>query len=134
MPTGRIVVRTERDVIRICPLGEVRMETVGRIRAQIETVAGDGATGLVLDLRGATFVDSAGLDLILEVDAASREEGWEFELVGAPARVQRVFDLTGSRARLPFLTASQLSALLTGPGDARHDAGVGRPSTAPATR
>ena len=36
-----------------------------------------------------------------------------------PADVQRVFDLTGARTRLPFLTARQLSALLATPADAR---------------
>ena len=109
--------KTKRDVVRICPLGEVDVETVGRIREQIERLAGSGARRLVLDLRGATLPDAAGLSLILEADAASREDGWEFELIGGPARVQRVFELTGSRARLPFLTASQLSALLTAQGD-----------------
>jgi anti-anti-sigma factor len=111
------VAYTERDVVRICPLGEVDTETVGRIRDVIEKLAGSGARGLVLDLRRATFPDSAGLSLILEADAASREGGWGFELIGGPPRVQRVFELTGSRARLPFLTASQLSALLTAQGD-----------------
>jgi anti-sigma B factor antagonist len=113
----RIVAHAERDVVRICPLGEIDIETVGRIREQIEKLAGSAARGLVLDLRGATFLDSAGLTLILEADAASREHGWEFDIIGGPARVQRVFELTGSRARLPFLAASQLSALLTAQGD-----------------
>ena len=72
----------------------------------------------MLDLRGVTFVDSTGLHLVLEVDAASRAQRWEFGLIGGPADVQRVFDLTGSRARLPFLTSSELAALLTAPGEA----------------
>jgi anti-sigma B factor antagonist len=113
----RIVAHTERDVVRICPLGEVDLETVGRIREQIEKLAGSAPQCLVLDLRGATFLESAGLNFILEADAASRESGWELEIIGGPARVQRVFELTGSRARLPFLTAAQLSALLAAQGD-----------------
>ena len=52
----------------------------------------------MLDLRGVTFLDSTGLHLVLEADAASRAQGWEFGLIGGPAHVQRVFDLTG-RAR-----------------------------------
>jgi anti-anti-sigma factor len=130
----RIVVHIEREVVRVCPRGEVDIETVGSIRGQIKTLVGSGATDLVLDLRAATFLDSAGLDLILEVDETSRDDGWDFQLIGGPAHVQRVFDLTGSRARLPFLTASQLSALLTAPGDARHNGKVGRSSATPARR
>jgi anti-sigma B factor antagonist len=108
----------ERDVVRVCPFGEVDMDTVGQIREQLENATTSGATHVVLDLAGVTFLDSTGLHLVLDADAASRAQRWEFGLIGAPADVQRVFDLTGARARLPFLTASQLAALLTAPGDA----------------
>jgi hypothetical protein len=56
--------------------------------------------------------------MVLQADAASRTNGWELRLTGGPADVQRVFDLTGARARLPFLTAARLSALLATPSDA----------------
>ena len=113
----QILARIHRDVVRICPLGDVDIETVGPIRERIKELAAAGEKRLILDLRGATLFDSAGLHLVLDADSAARAEGWEFGLIGGPAHVQRVFDLTGSRARLPFLTASQLSALLTAPGD-----------------
>jgi anti-sigma B factor antagonist len=114
----RVVVRTERDVVRVCPLGEVDLDTVGQIREQLEHAAASGARHVVLDLRGVTFLDSTGLRLVLEADAASRGQRWEFGLIGGPADVQRVFDLTGARARLPFVTASELAVLLTAPGEA----------------
>jgi anti-sigma B factor antagonist len=113
----RIVVRTGGDVVRVCPFGEVDVRTVGQIREQLESATASGATRIVLDLRGVAFLDSAGLHLVLEADAASRASGWEFGLIGGPAGVQRVFDLTGARAKLPFLTAPQLAALLTAPGE-----------------
>ena len=116
----RIVVEMERDVVRVCPFGEVDIGTVGQIREQLENVTASGAKHVVLDLRGVTFLDSTGLHLALEADAASRAQGWTFGLVGGPADVQRVFDLTGARARLPFLTASELAVLLTAPGDTRR--------------
>src|SRR4051794_31599666 len=109
----RVVLRTERDVVHVCPFGEVDIETAGEIGKQLENATASGAKHVVLDLRGVTFLDSTGLHLVLEADAASRAQGWEFGLIGGPADVQRVFDLTGSRARLPFLTASELAALLT---------------------
>ena len=114
----RVVVLTEGDVVRVCPFGDVDMGTVGQVREQLESATASGARHVVLDLRGVMFLDSTGLHLVLEADAASRAQGWEFGLIGGPARVQRVFDLTGARARLPFLTASQLATLLTAPGEA----------------
>jgi anti-anti-sigma factor len=111
------VVRAERDVVRVCPFGEVDIDTVDRIREQLENATATGAKQVVLDLRGVTFLDSSGLHLALEADAASRAQRWEFALIGGPADVQHVFDLTGSRPRLPFLTASELAALLAAPGE-----------------
>ena len=111
----RIVVRTERDAVCVCPFGEVDLDTVDRIREQLEITTATGVKHVVLDLRGVTFLDSTGLHLALEADAASRAQGWKFGLIGGPPDVQRVFDLTGSRARLPFLTASELAAMLTAP-------------------
>jgi anti-sigma B factor antagonist len=108
-----VVVRTERDVVRVCPFGAVDIGTAGQLRAQIEHVTASGARRVVLDLYGVTFLDSSGVHLVLDADAASRAQGWEFGLIGGPAHVQRVFDLTGARARLPFVTASELAALLT---------------------
>lgn len=121
-PTGdpapfRVMVETECDVVRVCPFGEVDIDTVGRIREQLENATTLEAKHVVLDLRGVTFLDSTGLHLVLEADAASRAQQWEFGLIGGPPDVQRIFDLTGARARLPFITASELAALLTAPGD-----------------
>ena len=114
----RVVVREHRHVVRISPSGEVDIGTVGQIREQLDNATTSGARHVVLDLCGVTFTDSTGLHLVLEADAASRAQGWKFELIGGPARVQRIFDLTGARARLPFLTASELASLLTAPCEA----------------
>jgi anti-sigma B factor antagonist len=114
----RVVVETKRDVVRVCPFGDVDIGTVGQIREQLENATASGAKQVVLDLGGVTFLDSTGLHLVLEADAASRAQHWEFGLIGGPADVQLVFDLTGARARHPFLTASELAALLTAPGEA----------------
>jgi len=113
----RVVVETERDVIRVCAFGEVDIDTVVQVREQLGNATASGAKHVVLDLRGVTFLNSAGLHLVLEADAASRAQHWEFGLIGGPPDVQRVFDLTGARARLPFITASELAALLTAPAD-----------------
>ena len=105
-------------MLRVCPFGEVDIDTVNRIREQLENATATGARQVVLDLHGVSFLDSTGLHLVLDADAASRAQGWVFGLIGGPPDVQRVFDLTGSRPRLPFLTASELAALLIAPSKA----------------
>lgn len=114
----RSLAQTERDVVRLRPFGAVDRDTLDQLREHIENCAARGTRHLVLDLRGVTLLGSTGLELVLEADAAARADGWKFTLIGAPAHVQRVFDLTGTRPRLPFLTASQLAALLAATGDA----------------
>src|SRR4051812_12449598 len=80
----RVVVRTERGIVRVCPFGEVDIDTVGQLREQLENATATGAKHVVLDLRGVTFLDSTGLHLVLEADAGSRAQGREFGLIGGP--------------------------------------------------
>ena len=105
-------------MVRVCPFGKVDIDTAGQICEQLENATATGAKHLVLDLRGVTFLNSTGLHLAIEADAASRAQGSKFGLIGGPADVQRVFDLTGARARLPFLTASELAVLPSAPCEA----------------
>jgi anti-sigma B factor antagonist len=89
--------------VRLCPVGEIDLATVGRVRRKIDECVAAGCERLVLDLRGVTFMDSTGLHLVLDAHAAAREEGWELLVVEGPGSVQRVFEVTGLRDRLPFV-------------------------------
>jgi anti-sigma B factor antagonist len=55
---------------------------------------------VVLDLRALTFIDSAGIHVILDGAADAREEGHTLMLARGPAEVDRVFGLTGAADRL----------------------------------
>jgi anti-anti-sigma factor len=56
-------VQPERDVVRVCPRGEIDIDTVGAVRSQLDELVGAGFTRVVLDLRDTTFLDSTGLRL-----------------------------------------------------------------------
>jgi anti-anti-sigma factor len=60
---------------------------------------------ITLNLRGLTFIDSTGLCLILEIDAASRQDGFNFAVVKGPEAVQRVFAITATEDGLVFVDA-----------------------------
>jgi anti-sigma B factor antagonist len=107
----RLDVRPERDVVRVCPVGDVDLDTVDVVRAQLDELRAAGFTRVVLDLRGATFLDSTGLHLALEAQAASAADGWEFGIIEGPANVQRAFELAGLGKRLPFVDPAALPRL-----------------------
>jgi hypothetical protein len=54
--------------------------------------------------------DRTGLHLILEEYAAAQADGTQLALVAGPPEVQRVFDLTGLGAQLPFSDVADLKS------------------------
>jgi len=104
VPAGRFHVHVEpdRDTVRVCPAGEVDLATVGEVRSRIDELVAAGFQRLVIDLRQTTFLDSSGLRLLLEVDAASRAAAWKLAIIEGPLAVQRAFEITGLRSVLPF--------------------------------
>ena len=90
--------RRAGDAIVVAPAGEIDLATVDAVEAEVEAALADGPT-LVLDLREVTFIDSAGLRLVLQNSRAIAS----FGVVRGPLEVQRVFDLVGLDDRLTML-------------------------------
>ena len=90
--------RRAGDAIVVAPAGEIDLATVDALWAEIEAASGD-TDKLVLDLREVTFIDSAGLRLVLQNSRAIAS----FGVVRGPLEVQRVFDLVGLDDRLTML-------------------------------
>jgi anti-anti-sigma factor len=86
------------DAIVVAPAGEIDLATIDALQAAMDAAAAE-AGGVVLDLREVTFIDSAGLRLVLH---SSRAIG-DFSVVRGPREVQRVFDLVGLDDRLTML-------------------------------
>jgi anti-sigma B factor antagonist len=99
----RVEVEPERDVVRVCPVGEVDLGTVDEIRAQLQELESNGFSRLILDLRRTTFLDSSGLRLAVEVNAQSAADGFAFAIIAGPPAVQRAFELSGLSSHLPFV-------------------------------
>lgn len=93
----------ERDAVRVCPVGELDMATVGSLGGQIQDVRRAGFRHVILDLRKLRFMDAAGLSLILALDAEARQDGFSIALVPGPPAVQRVFEVTRTTGRLGFI-------------------------------
>ena len=90
--------RRAGDAIVVAPAGEIDLATIAAVEVEVEAALAD-SPALVLDLREVTFIDSAGLRLVLE---ASRKAS-RFSVVRGPREVQRVFGLVGLDQRLEML-------------------------------
>lgn len=101
----RCEVRHEGDVARVSAIGALDLATMPILDARIDALRAAGTRHLVLDLSRLEFMDSTGLRLILGVDANARADGFTFALVRGTAAVQRVFEITGTDAVLPFTDA-----------------------------
>jgi anti-sigma B factor antagonist len=116
-------VESQREVVRVCPRGEVDLATVGDVREQVGELLSAGFTRVLLDLRQVTFLDSTGLRLIIEFVQSSQADGWQFVLIDGSAPVRRVFDVTGLRDQLPFVDAGEAALPQVGRSGGRAVAG-----------
>ncbi len=99
-------VRVERtDSLTYVELrGELDLSCEDQFGDSVDTVQ---SGRLVLDLRALTFIDAAGLRMILRTWQRSREEGFALEIVGGRDQVEKVFRITGLDRTLPM--ADQIS-------------------------
>lgn len=96
--------------VRVAPAGELDMASTPKLAHAIRVLREAGASHLVIDLRGLTFIDSTGLRLALDLEAETRNDGLRLELLAGPPQVQRIFELTGALDQLPFVTPVSLDA------------------------
>lgn len=99
----RCAIEPERDAVRVRPAGSLDMVTAPELRAQVDELLEAGFRRVILDLSELEFMDSTGLRLMLSLDADARRDGFSIALVPGPSAVQRVFEVTGTEAALPFM-------------------------------
>jgi anti-sigma B factor antagonist len=91
-----------REVVRVKPVGELDLATVSVLADQVRELLEVGFEQLVIDLRGLSFIDVAGLRLLLGLAHRARSEGWRLSLIQGSDPVRRLLVLTDTLDRLPF--------------------------------
>ena len=86
---------TEEAVV--VPAGELDAGSATELDRTVRDLRAGGAEALVLDLRALTFVDSAGLRLLLSMRNDAKRDGHDLTLIPGSREVQRVFELTATR-------------------------------------
>jgi anti-sigma B factor antagonist len=74
--------------------GEVDLATAPRLKEVLVQVI-DQAKTVILDLSGATYMDSTGLGVLIGSLKHAREVGGDVKLAGLVPKVRRVFSITG---------------------------------------
>jgi len=91
----RIDTRIE-DAVRVISLaGEIDVGSGPDLELAVGQVCAEGASEIVLDMRGVEFIDSSGLSAILRARAACTEQGCSLRLTPAQEPAQHALDAMG---------------------------------------
>jgi anti-anti-sigma factor len=93
-----------REAVHLQPVGELDLATCPKLDSELRGLLERGFWHVVIDLRDLTFIDAAGVRLLLKLAADSRTEHWRLSIIPGPDVVQRLFTLTDTLAALPFTT------------------------------
>jgi anti-anti-sigma factor len=89
---------------RLQLLGELDLSVVGSVDREMRRAEAGDASRIVLDLEELEFLDASGIRLLLQLNDRSKSNGSRLRIRRARApQVQRVIELTGAAAVLPFL-------------------------------
>jgi anti-sigma B factor antagonist len=75
--------------------GEIDGYAAPQLRDRVSDLAGDGTVHIIADLRGAGFLDSAGLGALVGSRKALRARGGSLRLVASTGRILQLFRITG---------------------------------------
>ncbi len=92
-----IAVSPTYEEVAVMPTGDVDLATAEDVADTVRELRDAGFDAIVLDLRGVDFLDSVGLRMLLDLRNAAMRSRHRLTLVPGPAKVQRLFELTGTR-------------------------------------
>lgn len=86
--------RGNRDLITVTLSGEFDMHTSAQIRERLAALDADGWQRIVIDMSDVTFVDSAGLAVLVAALRRSERRHATLKIESAHPNVRRILDLT----------------------------------------
>jgi anti-sigma B factor antagonist len=109
----RVVVESLEDACLLRVGGDIDASSAGDLRMHLRS-AHRGANTTLLDLANVSFIDSAGLRVLLDESAAAAETGHVIFIVRPSAVVRRLIDITDSSGGLAVVPATRDLSLLHG--------------------
>lgn len=83
--------------------GDLDLASYETLDDELRRIEATDASRIVIDLSQLTFLDSAGIRLLVEADARSRSDSNRLRLIPGDHRVQRILQLCGLEESLPFV-------------------------------
>ena len=102
VPRFRVTVGRLEETRLIRASGELDRSTADRLSSALAAARADGVTAL-LDLSAVSFIDSAGLRVLLHAARAVDAHDWACFIVRASSAVWRLIELSGTRSQLPLV-------------------------------
>lgn len=92
-----ITVQPERSRVAVVPEGELDSSVTDLLEREVRELRGTGFDHVVIDLRKLSFIDSAGLRVLLSLRNHALRDGHRLTLLRGPRDVQRLFELTATK-------------------------------------
>ncbi len=88
----------DRSEVGVVLTGDLDVASADLLERKVHELQGSGFERIVIDLRRASFMDSAGLRVLLGLQNDALRNGHRLTLVPGPPAVQRIFELTATRS------------------------------------
>src|SRR5215217_6889228 len=101
---GGLTIRIDQhgDSLAVRAAGELDIASAPALEDSLLHALESGASSIVLDLTGVTFIDPTGLRVLLWAAAHSDEDGDRFRIDSGSAAVRRLLELTHTEPALPL--------------------------------
>jgi len=95
--------------------GVLHSRSAHALEAEIERLCDEGVTGITLDLRELSYIDSTGVAVIAFRCGLCKRRGYDFAVVPGSRFIQRAFEQAGVTELLPFEQAPEEAAEIAVP-------------------
>jgi anti-sigma B factor antagonist len=113
-----VAVRRERGVVIAAVTGDIDLSGADGLREQLFGLANEGQP-LIVDLNRVSFIDSAGLGVLVSTARRAAEHGTSLHAVCSRPQTRKLLWMTGVDRRVPLsATVDGALALLAPSGDA----------------
>ena len=104
-PSFDIDIVERGDTVVLILDGEIDLATASVLEEKLALVETQDAMNVIVDLDRVSFMDSTGLQVLI-AHTLAKQNGNRVRLTKGSPQVQRLFEVSGLRDHLPFVTAN----------------------------